>query len=187
MKYTPATTEFPGGIPTWKRRYSSTAVEFPIRNDQKPHSHGVSDGFPSGERARLTPTYVHTRTMSAPTTENRQPYCSTSPALWLTNHAAISPQYPLCALKNPAQYLTKPLRAPIHLLTYDSPTNHNPLSTTTQRPHHLLTIRSLTTHQSPTNQSPINHVSLGVRLRFTWESLALVHDWYLVHSSHNQS
>ena len=185
MKYTPADTGFPSGIPTWKRRYSSTAVEFPIRNDQKPHSHGCSDGFPSWERARLTPTYVHTRTMSAPTTENRQPYCSTSPALWLTNHAPISPQYPLCALKNPAQYLTKPLRAPIHLLTYDSPTNHNPLSTTTQRPHYLLTIRSLTTHQSPTNQSPINHVSLGVRLRFTWESLALVHDWYLVRSSHN--
>ena len=185
MKYTSVATGLPSGIPAWQRRYSSTAVEFPIRNDQKPHSHGLSDGFPSWERARRTPTYVHTRTLSASTTENRQPYCSTSPAQRLTNHAPISPQYPLCASKIPAQYLTKPLRAPIHLLTYDSPTNHNPLSTTTQRPHHLLTIRSLTTHQSPTNQSPINHVSLGVRLRFTWESLALVHDYYLVRSSHN--
>lgn len=185
MKYTSVATGLPSGIPTWKRRYRSTAVEFPIRNDQKPHSHGLSDGFPSWERARLTPTYVHTRTMSAPTTVNRQPYCSTSLALWLTNHAPISPQYPLCAIKNPAQYLTKPLRAPIHLLTYDSPTTHNPLYTSKQPPHHLLTIRSFTTHQSHTITSRINHVSLKVRLRFTWESLALVHDWYLVRSSHN--
>ena len=41
-----------------KRRYSSTAVGFPIRIDQKPHSERVSRGFPSWERARRAPIYA---------------------------------------------------------------------------------------------------------------------------------
>ena len=46
------------GIPPRKRRYSSTAVGFPIRYDLSAHSQGVSEGFPSWERARCACTYV---------------------------------------------------------------------------------------------------------------------------------
>lgn len=41
-----------------KRRYSSTAVGFPIRNDQKADYQRVSRGFPTWERARRAPAYV---------------------------------------------------------------------------------------------------------------------------------
>ena len=40
-----------------KRRYSSTAVGFPIRHDLSAYSQGVSRLFPSWERARRAPTY----------------------------------------------------------------------------------------------------------------------------------
>ena len=41
-----------------KRRYSSTAVEFPIRNDLSAYLQGISATFPTWERARLACTYV---------------------------------------------------------------------------------------------------------------------------------
>jgi hypothetical protein len=41
-----------------KRRYSSTAVGFPIRNDQKADCQRVSRGFPTWERARHAGAYV---------------------------------------------------------------------------------------------------------------------------------
>ena len=46
------------GIPPRKRRYSSTAVGFPIRYDLSAHSQGISEAFPSWERARCACTYV---------------------------------------------------------------------------------------------------------------------------------
>ena len=48
-----------------KRRYSSTAVGFPIRNDLRAYSQGISEGFPSGERARRAPIYVQAHAISA--------------------------------------------------------------------------------------------------------------------------
>jgi hypothetical protein len=41
-----------------KRRYSSTAVGFPIRDDQKADCQRVSRGFPTWERARHAGAYV---------------------------------------------------------------------------------------------------------------------------------
>lgn len=41
-----------------KRRYSSIAVGFPIRNDQKADCQRVSRGFPTWERARHAGAYV---------------------------------------------------------------------------------------------------------------------------------
>ena len=41
-----------------KRRYSSTAVGFPIRNDLSACLQGISATFPTWERARLACTYV---------------------------------------------------------------------------------------------------------------------------------
>ena len=45
-----------------KRAYSSTPVGFPIRNDLRAYSQGISEGFPSGERARRAPIYVQAHT-----------------------------------------------------------------------------------------------------------------------------
>ena len=58
MKQMPADGGFPASIPPRKRRYSSTAVGFPIRNDLSAYSQGVSEVFPSWERARFACTYV---------------------------------------------------------------------------------------------------------------------------------
>lgn len=41
-----------------KRRYSSTAVGFPIRNDLSAYLQGISAPFPTWERTRLACTYV---------------------------------------------------------------------------------------------------------------------------------
>jgi hypothetical protein len=41
-----------------KRRYSSTAVGFPIRDDLSAYLQGISATFPTWERARLACTYV---------------------------------------------------------------------------------------------------------------------------------
>ena len=41
-----------------KRRYSSTAVGFPIRNDLSAYLQGISATFPTWERARRACTYV---------------------------------------------------------------------------------------------------------------------------------
>ena len=51
-------------IPPRKRRYSSTAVGFPIRYDLSAHSQGISSHFPSGVRARCACTYVCPHAMS---------------------------------------------------------------------------------------------------------------------------
>ena len=58
MKQMPADGGFPASIPPRKRRYSSTAVGFPIRYDLSAHSQGISGVFPSWERARFAHTYV---------------------------------------------------------------------------------------------------------------------------------
>ena len=52
---------FPCGISAKKRRYSSTAVGFPIRNDQMPYSQGISEGFPTCIGARRVRIYVRRR------------------------------------------------------------------------------------------------------------------------------
>ena len=49
---------YPATLTARKRRYSSTAVGFPIRYDLSAHSQGISEGFPSWERARCAHTYV---------------------------------------------------------------------------------------------------------------------------------
>lgn len=52
-----------------KRRYSSTAVGFPIRIDQKGDAQGVSGVFPSWMRAQRACPYVHGRENCASLTE----------------------------------------------------------------------------------------------------------------------
>ena len=61
MRNSSVAAGFPCGISAKKRRYSSTAVGFPIRNDQKPYSQGISEGFPTCIGARRVRIYVRRR------------------------------------------------------------------------------------------------------------------------------
>jgi hypothetical protein len=58
MKHSTVVTGFPCDISAKKRRYSSTAVGFPIRDDLSAYLQGISATFPTWERARLACTYV---------------------------------------------------------------------------------------------------------------------------------
>ena len=64
---------FPCNIPAKKRRYSSTAVGFPIRNDLSAHSQGISEGFPTWMRTRRAPTYVRGLVIDYKSTSNHLP------------------------------------------------------------------------------------------------------------------
>lgn len=57
-----------------KRRYSSTAVEFPKFDDLKPHKWGFPPRFPSGAGARARVTYVQGRENDRQLTENHPSY-----------------------------------------------------------------------------------------------------------------
>ena len=71
-----------GGSPTalyaQKRRYSSTAVGFPIRYDLRDYSQRVSGVFPSWVGARCACTYVYAHGIAFKLSESRQPQCSLS-------------------------------------------------------------------------------------------------------------
>ena len=70
-----------GGSPatqTTKRRYSSTAVGFPIRFDLRGYSQRVSRVFPSWVGARCACTYVYAHGIAFELSESRQPQCSLS-------------------------------------------------------------------------------------------------------------
>ena len=61
-----------------KRRYSSTAVGFPIRFDLRGYSQRVSRVFPSWVGARCACTYVYAHGIADELSEERQPQCSLS-------------------------------------------------------------------------------------------------------------
>ena len=61
-----------------KRRYSSTAVGFPIRFDLRCYSQRVSGVFPSWVGARCACTYVYAHGIDFELSESRQPQCSLS-------------------------------------------------------------------------------------------------------------
>ena len=61
-----------------KRRYSSTAVGFPIRFDLRGYSQRVSRVFPSWVGARCACTYVYAHGIDFELSESRQPRCSLS-------------------------------------------------------------------------------------------------------------
>ena len=63
---------------TEKRRYSSTAVGFPIRFDLRGYSQRVSGVFPSWVGARCACTYVYAHEIAFELSESRLPQCSLS-------------------------------------------------------------------------------------------------------------
>lgn len=76
------TTLAGGGSPTAlsakERRYSSTAVGFPIRFDLRDYSQRVSGMFPSWVGARCACTYVYAHGIDFELSESRLPQCSLS-------------------------------------------------------------------------------------------------------------
>ena len=106
-----------------KRRYSSTAVGFPIRNDQKPYSQGISEGFPTCIGARRVRIYVR-----------RRHFCEYQSYEALHSASTCSRYLPLFASSTPCRVLNLPLsRPPQHHVSVlnrpcDLPGSSNPLS-----------------------------------------------------------
>ena len=109
-------------IPPRKRRYSSTAVGFPIRYDLSAHSQGISEGFPSGERARHAPTYVCPHAITNDSSSNplsstmQPPYQSATSAA--PTPSGIPKKCPFAACLLPGLPWRKPLQqAGVYTLT----------------------------------------------------------------------
>ena len=88
----------PCRISAKKRRYSSTAVGFPIRNDQKPYSQGISEGFPTCIGARRVRIYVR-----------RRHFCEYQSYEALHSASTRSTYLPLFASSTPCRVLNLPL------------------------------------------------------------------------------
>ena len=101
MTTMPAVAGFPCDITAKKRRYSSTAVGFPICNDLSANSQGISEVFPTWMRTRCAPTYVRGLVIDYKSTSNHLPQDHTTP----TNHLSSSTPCPL-------KPRTKPYSAP---------------------------------------------------------------------------
>ena len=101
MDKLPVVAGFPCDIPAKKRRYSSTAVGFPIRNDLSAHSQGISGVFPTWVRTRRAPTYVRALGIDYESTSKHLPQDHTAP----TNHLSNTTRSPL-------KSRTKPYTAP---------------------------------------------------------------------------
>ena len=84
-----------------KRRYSSTAVGFPIRNDQKPYSQGISEGFPTCIGARRVRIYVRGRH-----------FCEYQSYEALHSASTRSTYLPLFASSTPSRVQNLPLSRP---------------------------------------------------------------------------
>ena len=84
-----------------KRRYSSTAVGFPIRDDLSAHSQGISEVFPTWMRTRRAPTYVRALGIDYDSSSNHLPQDHTKPS----NHLSDTTRSPL-------KPRTKPYTAP---------------------------------------------------------------------------
>ena len=154
-----------------KRRYSSTAVGFPIRNDQKAHSQRVSKGFPSWVGARCAYTYVQGRENCVFSHTERLNKSLTGAHIRL-EFDAFTPN------ERPKNYPRKPTQRP----TKHHQTTHNPPTKAHSATHDEPPNNSQSTHDAPPNdprcttRQPTIHPrsypdSLTVCLRFTWESL----------------
>ena len=101
MLHSTVVAGFPCDISAKKRRYSSTAVGFPIRDDLSAHSQGISEVFPTWMRTRRAPTYVRALGIAYDSTSNHLPQDHTTPS----NHLSDTTQSPL-------KPRTKPYTAP---------------------------------------------------------------------------
>ena len=142
MKKTTTPCPFRQGSSVRNRRYSSTAVGFPIRNDQKPYSQRVSEGFPSWVGTRCACTYVQAHDNCALSHSERLNKDLTETHIRLEFHAFTHNERPQICPRKPTQRPTMH-----HSTTQHQPTMH----------HH-------TTHNSPTKLSWFTYGLLTVHL-----------------------
>lgn len=123
MHHSSLAAGFPCGMSAKKRRYSSTAVGFPIRNDQKPYSQGISEGFPTCIGARRVRIYVR-----------RRHFCEYQSYEALHSASTRSTYLPLFASSTPSRVQNLPSSSPLqhHVSVlnrpYDLPSTTNPPS-----------------------------------------------------------
>lgn len=91
----------PDALSAKKRRYSSTAVGFPIRDDQKRYSQGISEGFPTCIGARRVRIYVRGRH-----------FCEYQSYEALHSASTRSTYLPLFASSTPSRVQNLPLSRP---------------------------------------------------------------------------
>lgn len=121
MKYSSVVSGSAADLSAKKRRYSSTAVGFPIRNDQKPYYQGISEGFPTCIGARRVRIYVR-----------RRHFCEYQSYEALHSTSTRSTYLPLFASSTPSRVLNLPLSRPcqhhVSVLNrpYDLPGSSNP-------------------------------------------------------------
>ena len=117
---------FPCGISAKKRRYSSTAVGFPIRNDQKPYSQGISEGFPTCIGARRVRIYVRRRHFCEYQSYEALHSASTR-STYLPLFASSTPcRVQNLSLSRPCQHHVSVLNRPCDLLvTSNPPSDHD--------------------------------------------------------------
>lgn len=135
-----------------KRRYSSTAVGFPIRDDLSACLQGISATFPTWERARLACTYVRDLGICFDWATKNPLYSILSPDI----HAAYYANSTRHGLQNSH---TAPLFVPAYMMGG-------------RTVHHANT--TLTTPCGASNLSERQGNSLLVGSQLTWELLAIL-------------
>ena len=154
-----------------KRRYSSTAVGFPIRNDQKPYSQRVSEGFPSWVGARCAYTYVQAHDNCVHWHSERLDKNLTEAHIRLGFDAFTPNERPQNYPRKPAQRPTKP-----HSATHNPPTKHhsathNPPTKPQSATHNPPTKHHSAAHNVPPANPHSAHEAILVHLRFAYGSL----------------
>ena len=112
MQYSSVVSGSAADLSAKKRRYSSTAVGFPIRNDQKLYSQGFSEGFPTCIGARRVRIYVR-----------RRQFCEYQSYEALHSASTRSTYLPLFASSTPSRVLNLPSTRPPqhHVSVLDRP------------------------------------------------------------------
>ena len=193
MKKTTTPCSFLQGSSARKRRYSSTAVGFPIRNDQKSHSQRVSKGFPSWVGARCAYTYVqahdncvhsHSNRLNKSITEahirlafdaftpnERQKNCPRKPTQRPTMHHSATHHQPTmhhsATHEAPLNDSPPAHEAPLN----DSPPAHEAPLNDSPPAHEAPLSDSPPAHDAPPNDPYSTHEAVLVRLRLTYGSL----------------
>ena len=185
MRNSSVAAGFPCGISAKKRRYSSTAVGFPIRNDQKPYSQGISEGFPTCIGARHVRIYVR-----------RHHFCEYQSYEALHSASTRSTYLPLFASSTPCRVQNLPLsrHRQHHVSVLNRPCDlpgSSKLPSDHERTWSLLKrtqparlpsrptqLRLMLCSACPTvdrtNATRCRQESIGIVSGFTWESLDVV-------------
>lgn len=186
----------PSGSIASKRRYSSIAVEFPIRYALNAHTQRDWGVYPSWVGARRACIYVQAHENCRQFADENPPYNQASPCNNLTNDGQLSTNdLPRCTT-NPRQLPTnipsgahqRPVNnlqkaTQVQLTTPNAAYDLHPFGSRFAR--QFQCTPTAFTPQQQSKKSPTIYLSLTVHLRFTWESLEAVNYSILVRPAHD--